>query len=422
MRNRNQRKVHFALLRTHCEDAAFLFTLREKAVEAPNYRIIDVYDVEERMRGHLAAVLHAGRAGAAMAAEVLGENAGSGELFVAAHVVLNRTGARGLIAFLDQWDADLVCQRAFTLALAWCEPPVLSAFMSDWITSNDSRLVALALDVCAEHRVDPRHHLAQALDLPDPRARAAAVRVAGCCGRDDLLHAVAACVEDRGCVGWEAAISATLLGSRSVAPHALFAAVAADPMAPRARLAAELAPLGLERDDAQELVRSLLNVAETARWGVVAVGSLGAAASLDWLVRRMSDPLLARVAGAAFGVISGADLKDPELERPEFPEDPENAITDANPVEAFYEGNLPWPEIERLAAWLDANRRRFSPDTRHLFGLPAWSYQGTDLGKMRYQAQFRLLALELAIRNASAPLPNWQAPVKLKAGRFVRKW
>jgi uncharacterized protein (TIGR02270 family) len=198
--------------------------------------------------------------------------------------------------------------------------------------------------------------------------------------------------------------------------------MAADPTAPQARLAAELAPLSLGRDEAQELVSELLSVTQAARWGVVAVGSLGLAASLDWLVRRMSDSLLARVAGAAFGTISGADLKDPELERPEFPEDSENPITDANPDEAFYEGNLPWPEIERLAAWLDANKKRFSPDTRYLFGVPAWSYNGADLNKMRYQSQFRTLALELAMRNASAPLPNWRAPVTLKTGRFVRKW
>ena len=136
----------------------------------------------------------------------------------------------------------------------------------------------------------------------------------------------------------------------------------------------------------------------------------------------MEDPALARVAGAAFAAISGADLKDPDLERAVFPEDPGNPVTDANQAEAFYESTLPWPEAARVAAWLDANRNRFASDTRHLYGVPAWSYNDRVGSGLRYQAQFRALALELAMRAPDEGLPNWHAPVTLQAGAFTRAW
>lgn len=422
MQSQNFRKVNLAILRTHCEDAAFLFTLREKAIEAPNYRIIDVYDIEERMRGHLAAILCAGEAGASIAADVLAENRGSGEMFVASHVAVHLQGARGVERLLEEADPDPIDERAVAVSLAWCLPALLATFMPRWIDAADPRLVALALDVCAEHRVDPRHHLAPALELAAPRARGAAFRVAGCCGRDELRDAAVEAVNEAGAVGCDAAVAATLLGDQGEGPRALFRRVAADPAGTRTRLAAELAPLGLPRDEAQARTKRLLERPETARWGVVALGSLGLAVSLDWLVGRMDHPLLARVAGAAFAAISGADLKDPELEMAVFPEAPADPVTDANPAEAFYESTLPWPEAAHVAAWLDVNRRRFAPDTRHLYGAPAWSYNDWAGSGLRYQAQFRALALELAMRAPSQALPNWHAPVRLRAGAFTRAW
>lgn len=422
IRNQNFKKVKSQLLRVHCEDAAFLFELREKAIEAPNYRIIDVYDLEERIRGHLTAVLSAQEAGAAMAADVLNENQGSGEIFLAAYVVLNRTGMKGLVTFLDQWDADLLNERAFTLALAWCKPELLSQFMSDWISSADPRLAALALNVCAEHRVDPKHHLPAALNLVDVRTRSAALRTAGCCGREDLCGAVLEYLGEPGRVGYDAAFAATLLGDRAKAPQGLGAAIVSDSTGPQARMAAELAPLGMGSDEAQELIRTLLSTPETSRWGIIAIGSLGHSISLNWLIQKMTEPCFARVAGAAFGTITGADLKDPELELTEFPEDPEDPIVEANPTEAFHEGNLPWPEVEGVRSWLDTNGSRFAPDTRYFLGVPAWTYSSEDLSGIQYQAQMRGLCLELAMRNANAPLPNWHGAVRITDGNFSRKW
>ena len=418
MLNLNHREIRLDLLRIHCEDAAFLFTLREKAIEAPNYRLIDVYDIEERMRGHLSAILLAEEAGAAMAADVLAENTEAGEMFVAAHVVAHRTGPQGLSGLIDAWDEHLNHARPVALALAWCKPDLLSAFMSTWIASTDPRLVTLALSVCTEHRVDPKHHLDLALKVDDAGVRSAAFRCAGVCGRAALRNDASALAGE----DFEAAVAATLLGDTSAGPDALFAAIGQDPHGMHARRAAELAPLAVDRDAGRAYIRTLLSRAETARWGIVATGALGLPETLDWLVQQMEVDVLARVAAAAFGAISGADVKDPDLELDEFPDDPENPITEANVFEDFYESNLPWPDIEGVKAWLGENQARFSKGERHILGLTAWSYNDPEMAGLRYQSAFRALAYEYALREPAAALPNWHAQVRLENGRFVRNW
>ncbi|MEO0917566.1 MAG: hypothetical protein AAFY31_11390, partial [Pseudomonadota bacterium] len=221
---------------------------------------------------------------------------------------------------------------------------------------------------------------------------------------------------------FEAAFAATLLGDRNVAPRAMLAAVMREPIGSHARRAAELAPLGLETEAAQHSIHDLLSTDKTARWGVVAIGALGLPETLRWLVTQMSVDALARVAADAFGTITGADLKDPDLELAEFPEDPENPITEADVSEDFYETNLPWPNVDAVASWLDENEGRFSQGERHISGATCWSYNDAQLPELKYQARFRALAYELAMRRPGTKLPNWHAQVRLESGAFVRDW
>ncbi len=51
------RRVNIEVLRIHVEDAGFLLVQRDLALEAPNYRLIDIYDLEQRLFGHLDAIV-----------------------------------------------------------------------------------------------------------------------------------------------------------------------------------------------------------------------------------------------------------------------------------------------------------------------------------------------------------------------------
>lgn len=422
MRNVNYPLLNLDVLRVHAEDSAFLVGLLDKALEAPHYRLIDIYDLENRIQGHLDALARAGEAGDGLSLEGLADSPGFGEVFAAFHLGLTGGRKRTLTRALDAVEDDPARLAGAARGAAWCPAEVLSGHMSGWIASADARLVWIALDTCGAHRIDPRAHLDRAIGHDDARVRARAWRVAGECGRADLVDAACDQLADGGGAGFEAAWAATLLGDREAAPQAL-AARLRDGLAPaQSRRAAELAPLGLDAADAQALVRALLGSGQGRRWGVVALATLGRAESLEWLVGKMEDPLLGRIAGAAFSQITGAHMGLDELELDEFPDDPENPSVDADGTEGFIESGLAWPEPERVTRWLEQNEHRFAPDTRLLFGTAAWTQPDPPEPVLPYQAAFRAVAHEIALRSPTARLPNWRARVALTDRAFTRMW
>jgi uncharacterized protein (TIGR02270 family) len=312
--------------------------------------------------------------------------------------------------------------EAVAAAAAFCAPSEVADQVRSWIASPSPVRVWIALEICGLRRVDPREQLARLMAHPDARVAGRADVLAGELGRSDLLAAILPRVADPGEAGFWAARSACLLGDRGAGPERLAAALRPDAPPGHARQAAELAPLVLGPDPAKRIARMLVDQEATRRWAVVLLGSLGEAATLEWLVRQMDDPLLARVAGAAFALVTGARLGPNNLELDVFPEPQDDPPVAADPQEAFIESGLYWPDPGRVGAWLEANRGRFRADTRYLLGQPAWSHLDPPDHPARYQLEYRAVALEVAARKPGAPLPNWRAPVILSHGRFVRQW
>jgi hypothetical protein len=78
----NRALIREDLLRVHTEDAAMLLELRRLAVEAPNYRMVDIYDLDQRIAGHLDYLRLAGPQAKIVAAENFAENPGRSEATV----------------------------------------------------------------------------------------------------------------------------------------------------------------------------------------------------------------------------------------------------------------------------------------------------------------------------------------------------
>jgi len=409
------RRINPDLLRIHAEDAGFVATQRALALEAPNYRLVDVYDLEQRLQGHLDGLVLAGAAGGE-AARDLAEETGEGEnAGVLLHVAL-RLGRRDLAeAALKLATETEGAEPHLGRAVAWCTPETLSGVMRGWIASREPLLRWVAFDVCGLHRVDPRDHLMRGLADPDRNVRNRAVRLAGELGRTDCLDAV------RAAGGPEADLAAVFLGDHLRAER--LAAARGFPDTPAAaRRAAEVFPLVLGEGAAQAAIRDLLAGPATRRWGIVALGALGSAKVLPWLLQAMEAPLDARAAVSAFEQITGVYVAHEELELDEFPEPPENPVVDDDPTEALIEENTPWPDLTRMRAWLEENAARFPADERLLFGVAAWTHTGPPEPWLRFQSRFRAVALTQALRAPDAPCPNWHAPVLLRDGHFTRAW
>lgn len=411
------------ILRLHAENAAFVAAQLRLGRDGPNFRLVEIFDLESRMGGHLDALVIGRDTGVELALETLGLAAEYGEVFAAFHLLLHARPDLPLSAIAPPevllWDQV----AALGAAAAWCAPELMAARMRDWIGGLDPMAAWIALDVCGSRRVDPKGHLKPLLTHRDPRVADRAMRLAGELGRADLAPDLAR-LADGGDpeLRFRAAWAAALLGDRRSAPAILAAHVTPATPAPQARMAAELLPLVLDDRAARAAIARLMSDRLTERWGIVATAALGAADTLDWLLRQMAEPVLSRIAGAAFCRITGARLSAESLELAEFPDDPDDPVVEACPQESFIEAKLYWPDPDKLAHWLAPHRARFVAQTRYLLGVAAWTIQPPIETTATYQLDQRAVALELATRAPDVPLPNWHGAVVPQPRGFTRKW
>src|SRR5262245_23514859 len=105
----------------------------------------------------------------------------------------------------------------------------------------------------------------------------------------------------------------------------------------------------------------LASRAETLRRAVQVAGAIGDPQNLSWLIEKMADRDLARVAGEAFTTITGIDIAYHSLDgdRPEgFEPGPNDDANDSN-VAMDPDENLPYPDLRLVSEWWARNRHSF---------------------------------------------------------------
>jgi uncharacterized protein (TIGR02270 family) len=166
--------------------------------------------------------------------------------------------------------------------------------------------------------------------------------------------------------------------------------------------------------DARRWVQWLASQESHDQLAVVATGIFGDPVSSSWLIRKMEAPRTARLAGEAFSLISGVDLRLQDLTA-EPAEEPE--------VEpwATYESNLPTPAPALVSAWWAQNVRGFQIGVRHLCGRPVSSTTVARTLATGTQRQRHAAALEWACLDAQVPLYEVRAPAK-RQQRHAETW
>lgn len=421
--NCNAPLINRRILRLHAENAGFVASQVRLGQDGPNFRLVELFDLESRLGGHLDALVLGRDAGLELALETLATAAEYGEVFTAFHLCLHaRPGT--LLADIAPPEVLLWEQvAALAAAAAWCAPDRIAERMRHWIGGHDPMATWIALDVCGTRRVDPKGHLKPLLSHRDPRVAARAMQLAGELGRADLVTDLLRLTDTPDpALRFQAAWAAALLGDRRAAPALLATHVTADTPARFARMTAELLPLVLDDRAARAAIARLMSDRATERWGIVATGALGASDTLDWLLHQMAEPVLSRIAGAAFCRITGARLSAESLELELFPDDPDDPVVEACPQESFIEAKLYWPDPDKLTRWLAPNRGRFVAQTRYLLGVAAWTIQPPIEATAVYQLDQRAVALELATRAPETPMPNWRGAVVSQPRGFSRRW
>lgn len=409
------RRAIAAVLDQHAEDAVMLRHIRSVQVRAPHVRLHHLQRLDERLAAHLDGLQVAGGAGLQNCLRLL-DDPGAGQVFVAAVCVLQARSVAGLQHLLQLAQAVPEAEAGLVSALGWVDPTRLEGWTQPLLESPDPWHRRMGLAACAAHRVDPGPTLNEALAGTDVALRCRALRAAGSSGRIDLREAVLASLARTQSPQehFEAARAALRLGAGATAIEAMLTvAQSPGPLADEALL---MALQALPVNEAQAQVRTRAPQAagdgRALRLLVKACASVGCPSCVPWLLELMSDQALARLAGEAFTLITGADLEALDLEHappddvaPGPSDDPQD--TD---VALDEDEGLPWPDVQRVGAWWQVNAARFRAGQRHLLGAPPTWEHALNVLKSGGQRQRWLAAEQLCLLRPGLRLFNCAAP------------
>jgi uncharacterized protein (TIGR02270 family) len=400
-----------AVIDQHKDEASFLWLLRNRLTKAPHYGLDELARHDERIEAHLDGLRLAGETGLEMCKEAL-ESDYAEEIFSAAVLAFESGNEDRIQDVTEAAQHDQNKTRALISALGWLPyeqaEPHIEKFLAD--ESSFHRYIGIAAS--AIHRHDPGYYLDKAVADDDPLLKARALRAYGELGRSRELNPCSLreglTADDDG-IRFSAAWSATLAGN-SEAVKVMKSFVV--PNSPYKEKALNTALRRMELAGALALQKHLADTADTVRLAVIGVGMIGDPVLVPWLIEQMKTPVLARVAGEAFTMITGVDIEHEEMKgtRPEgFNAGPNDDPNDYN-VAMDADENLPWPNVELIAEWWDKHKGALKSGTHHLLGKPVTADHLRHVLKTGRQRQRAAAALELAIMQPGRPLFEVRAP------------
>jgi uncharacterized protein (TIGR02270 family) len=394
------RLVNPTTLIQHAADGAFLWILRDRAVASPRYRMRNLLALDQRIEANREGLLLADEDGWAACRDGLASG-DAGEIFAAAVVAFSTLRADRMRAACEVALAAEDGQRALIAALAWLPFEPLAPILQRLAAGADARLRRVALRAIGIHRQDPFDALQAALSHDDPGVVSAAARGLGECRRRDavpLLLAHLDCAPPA--ARFSLACSLSLLGHREalalLAPTAEAGGV-------EAMAAVEVLLRALPLAQGRQMLSSLSGRPGRERLVIAGTGILGDPLAVPWLIAKMADPALCRIAGEAFSLITGADLEHLDLDRSEAGEDrPDEDEGDAEDRVHPDDQELPVPDPVRVEAWWGGQASSMPKGVRHLCGRPIAAGSLVEVLRHGYQRQRRAAALEWVLHREDA--------------------
>jgi uncharacterized protein (TIGR02270 family) len=394
-----------AIVEQHAEEAAFLWTVRDRAVHSPNYSLKDLSALDERVEAHLDGLRVAGQFGWDLCEQALDkEEAGNG--FAAAVLALDSGDTGRLHKVLDKSCLALELEREVISALGWLPFSKVEGHIQELLGSERREIRRIGIAASAVHRRDTSQLLFQALDDPDPRLRSRALKACGEVGKAGLLPAILPLISDAdGACRFFAAWSAARLGDRSPGVLNALCEIAAG-HTQYAERALGMALRVMDLQQAKAWHRQLRRDPTQLRTAAIANGIIGDPEAGEYLIDLMDIPAIARVAGEAFSMITGVDLAYEALSRdkPEGFEagptdDPEDENVAMDPDE-----NLPWPAPALVAQWWNQHRAQFQAGKRYFRGKEITVQSLREVLVSGNQPERIEAALELALQEPTQPL------------------
>jgi len=400
----------------YAELAAFLWEQRRIAVKRPDYVREDIANLESRLALQLDGLMTSIDAGwsACEAGLDIGE---AGEVFTAACAALRSRAVSRIQRAVEAGLVNPLATPGLVSALGWLPSEVVDPWIERFLAGKDMRHKYLGVAACSVRRRDPGDMLTAVLQRPDclqhEELHARALRLIGELRRQDLMAAVVASENAQSeCVKFWGLWAAIMLGNKRAVEKMKAFVFKPGPYQVRA---IELAFRVLPVEYARGWISEMASDKALARSVVVATGVLGDPHAVNWLIAKMAEPDLARVAGEAFSLITGADLKRLQATQP-TPEGWQDGPNDdpADDVVALDEDEyLPWPDKLKVAALWQRHGHNFMVGQRYFMGRPVSADNLKDGLMNGHQHQRHAAALELALLGEQSRFANTRARVSL---------
>lgn len=409
------------IVEAHAEVAAMLYLQREIAVSAPHYNLEFLGREDERLEAHLDGLRIAGEVGWNTALAAFDATSEPGEAFVLSHLAFGGDGQARRDLVLDVIAEMPQHLPAAIGALGWLPPSRLRGKIGWFFDDPRPEVRLLALGACSAHRVNPGEQLVKMFD-DVPMVRARAFRLAGELGQRHLLGHLGRMQSDNDeACDFYRVWSGALLGERGASPQTL--QQIAERPGPYQLLAFDLVVQMMDPTTARAWLGNLRNTPDGLKLMIRGAGLVGDRMFVPWLIEQMADPEHARAAGAAFSMITGADLAYLDLDGPTpegAPEGPNDDPADSN-VELDPEENLEWPEPTAIEAWWSGQQGSYAEGTRYFMGRSMSAATAQAALRDAFQPERRIAALWLAMSQATDSLFNCALPAPVQVRSLAER-
>ena len=382
----------------YADDAPFLWILRDQARSAPHYTAAEFAKLDSRLDANIDGLRIAGADGVQAVHDEFMKYPEPGEAFVAAVLALERGGAADIITMLETI-SDPLSYRGIISAIGWVDPANVNDAVRKFLEHNLVEARMLGCAAFSVRRVSPKDMLPGFLE-DAPLVRARGLRMVGEFGRTDLEPQLARAFEDEDpdCRFW-AAWSAVLLGNRAGACDVLKGIAGPTALGWRSL---DILLRALKREEAVAWLRTQFT--DDHRLLIYGAGVIGDATFVPWLIDKMADPGLGRLAGESLGMITGVDLEASSLAGDSPDDDAIEEVDDGSEWIESWQRDLPFPDKNRVKKWWKS--QSIAENQKLLAGRPISSDWLTHLNRNGSQRMRRAAALEAALTSAMPILVN----------------
>ena len=400
----------------YVEVASHLWLLRDLAVNRPDYTIREIEALEKRLDLQLDGILTSIDDGWT-ACEAALDGGEAGEIFTAAVIGMRSHDLDHIRVAVERGLADEKATKGLISAMGWLPAQLAGPWIEKFLKGKDLNHKFLGVAACSVRRLDPGEMLVTILDRNDclqhEKLHARALRLVGELRRQDLMPAVMKAMATKSdTIRFWSTWAAIVLGNKQAVQGLKPYVLQVGPWHSRAvQLAFRVLPL----DQARQWISEMAKDKTLGRSMVSATGVLGDPQAVNWLISKMQDPDLARLAGEAFSMITGADLERLQATRQPLvgkggpganPEDEEDVVLDEDE-------QLSWPDMRKVAELWQRNGRNFIVGQRYFMGRPLTLNALKEISMNGYQRQRHSAVLELALVDPLSRLVNTRARVVL---------